>query len=218
MPSLTLAALIAAALGVVALGLGLRRFYQLRPRNACGYCFTAALLVAGGVLAGSLAAHLHSYDRLTQERDVLEIRFLREDNQTYTALVRDADSPEVQRFRVRGDEWQVDARMLKWNGPAMLAGMDSRYRLERLSGRYRDTEQARNGERTVYDLSRDRGVDLWSLVRDNSQYLPWVDAVYGSATYLPMADGLRYRVSVSQTGLLARPVDGDAETVVEAWQ
>ena len=218
MPSLTLIALIAAALGVVALGLGLRRFTQLRLRNGCGYCVTAALLVTGGVLAGSIASHLHSYERLTHERDVLQVRFLQEDAQEYTALVRHADSPEVERFRVRGDEWQLDARMLKWNGPAMLAGMSSRYRLERLSGRYRDTEQARNGERTVYDLSRDSGMDLWSLVRDNSQYLPWVDAVYGSATYLPMADGLRYRVSVSQTGLLARPVDGDAETVVEAWQ
>jgi hypothetical protein len=106
-----------------------------------------------------------------------------------------------------GDEWQLDARVLKWKGWANLLGLDAQYRLERVSGRYRDIEQERTGERTVYGLSENPGVDLWVLSTQYPKWLPFVDAVYGSATYLPMADGARYEVKMTQSGLMARPVN-----------
>lgn len=211
-------ALVAAGLGVLLLILGIVRLCRLRFGNGCGHCVLGAVLIAAGITAGSVGAHLHTYDRLTRERDVLDIRFIQEDEQLYTAIIEYPDSPVVERFRVHGDQWQVDARMLKWRGPGMLAGLDSRYRLERLSGRYADVEQERNDRRSVHELGADEGLNLWSLVRNNSEYLPWVDAVYGSATYLPMRDGARYRVRVTQSGLLARSLDEDTAAVVEAWE
>ena len=69
----------------------------------------------------------------------------------------------MQMFMLAGDEWQLDARVLKWKGWANLLGLDAQYRLERVSGRYRDIEQERNDERTVYALSENPGVDLWTL-------------------------------------------------------
>jgi len=39
------------------------------------------------------------------------------------------------RFVVRGDERQIDARVLKWRGVATLLGLDCHCRLERPSGR-----------------------------------------------------------------------------------
>ena len=62
-------------------------------------------------------------------------------------------------------------------------------------------------ERTVYALSENPGVDLWTLSIEYPRWLPFVDAVYGSATYLPMADGARYEVSITQSGLIARPLN-----------
>ena len=37
--------------------------------------------------------------------------------------------------------------------------------------------------------------------------MPWADALYGSAVYVPMSDGARYQVVVSQSGLVARPLN-----------
>jgi hypothetical protein len=123
-------------------------------------------------------------------------------------------SGDIQVFTLNGDEWQLDARVLKWRGWANVLGLDAQYRLERLSGRYRDIEQERNAPRSVYALSDNPGIDLWTWTIDHPTWLPFVDAVYGSATYLPMADGARYRVNMSQSGLLARPMNGHAQGAV----
>jgi hypothetical protein len=44
-----------------------------------------------------------------------------------------------------------------------------------------------------------------------------VDALYGSATYLPMVDGALYEIKVSQSGLLARPLNQAAREAVGSW-
>ena len=46
---------------------------------------------------------------------------------------------------------------------------------------------------------------MWALAQAQPRWLPFVDAIYGSATYLPMADGARYEVTLGQSGLIARP-------------
>ena len=45
-----------------------------------------------------------------------------------------------------------------------------------------------------------------------------MDAVYGSAAYLPLSDGARYAVVLGPSGLLARPLDPAAETAVRSWR
>jgi hypothetical protein len=44
-----------------------------------------------------------------------------------------------------------------------------------------------------------------------------VDAVYGSATFLPMADKAAYAISASQTGLIARPLNEAARNAISGW-
>jgi hypothetical protein len=56
----------------------------------------------------------------------------------------------------------------------------------------------------VHALAPERGLDLWGLAEAHERWLPFVDAVYGSATYMPMRDGDAYVVSLTQSGLVAR--------------
>ena len=49
----------------------------------------------------------------------------------------------TQRYALRGDDWQVDARVLKWRGAANVLGFDTAYRLERIGGRYADIDRER---------------------------------------------------------------------------
>ena len=60
-------------------------------------------------------------------------------------------------------------------------------------------------------------IDLWQLVHDYHRWLPWFDALYGSATYLPMADGALYDIKASPSGLLARPLNEAARNAVGNW-
>ena len=48
---------------------------------------------------------------------------------------------QMDRFlTLRGDEWQMDARVVNWKPPATLLGLDPIYQLDRLSGRYSDID------------------------------------------------------------------------------
>jgi len=121
-------------------------------------------------------------------------------------------------YNVRGDEWQIDARVLKWRAIGNLLGFDTVYRLERLSGRYGDIQSERSAPRTVHELAQDPGVDFWSVARRYHEYLPLADALYGSATYVPMAEGAEYVVTVSASGLVVRPANDAARKAVGDWK
>jgi len=47
--------------------------------------------------------------------------------------------------------------------------------------------------------------------------MPGVDAHYGTATYLPMAHGAIFEVTMTRTGLIARPVNEAAREAVGDW-
>jgi len=129
-------------------------------------------------------------------------------DQVFEVSIKIAAEPHyIQTFEITGDEWQIDAQILKWKGWANLLGFNALYRLDRISGRYRDIEQARENLPSLYSIKQDNGIDLWGYAERNPEKLPFVDASYGSATYLPMQDGAVYSLSLSQSGLLARPVE-----------
>jgi len=103
----------------------------------------------------------------------------------------------------------VDARVLRWQLPAALAGVPSLYRLDRIAGRYDDIIEERSAPRSVYTIGGSAGPDLFNLKRDYPRWLPFIDAQYGSATWMPMFDGARYIILFNDRGgLLARPADG----------
>ena len=204
-----------AILGLLLGVIGVRSLWRLRFWSAGTSLLFSLLLLAAAGFAFVVATNLHTYARLTYEQPVADILFKSLGPQRYQATLLRNPSGEMQVFVLNGDEWQLDARVLKWRGWATVLGLDAQFRLERLSGRYRDIEQERLQTRSVYALSDNPGIDLWTWAVDHPGKLPFVDAVYGSATYLPMAEGARYRVSLSQTGLLARPMNPSAATAVD---
>lgn len=45
-----------------------------------------------------------------------------------------------------------------------------------------------------------------------SRHVEAVDTLYGSAAYMPMADGATYEIWLTQSGLIARPANPAANT------
>ncbi len=214
---LELAFLILGLAGLLLFGLGIRRIWQWQLTRGGIQGLIGALLLSAALLLASLSANLHTYQRLSHETPVANLRFEQLGPQHFRAyLARPGQDAEI--YDLHGDEWQVDARVLKWRGAATLLGLDSGYQLERLGGRYRDLQQEQTARRSVYTLYKGKGIDIWALARRHPDWLPWVDAVYGSATYLPMAHGARFAISMGQSGLIARPLNDAAKVAVESWR
>ena len=163
-----------------------------------------------------LGLNLLTYDRLSREHTVVRVRFAQAGPEQYNATLT-YPSGDLRGYVLSGDDWQLDARVLKWRTFATLIGFDTAYRLERISGRYRDLERERTAPHTVELLHAPDRIDVWAVLRACQDYAPWFDALYGSAIYLPMADGADYEVSISPTGLLARPLNAAARAAVGAW-
>lgn len=216
-PTLGLIALLLIVAGMAFLVAACARLRRRRLFAAGGHGLFSAVLLALGVIFAALGVNLHTYQRLTGERDVAAITFQERGPQAYQARIHFKDHSRYQDLVLHGDTWQLDARVLKWRGPAILAGLDTQYRLERISGRYDDIEAERNHVSSAYALSENPGLDLWHWARRYERWLPWLDARYGSATYLPMHDGASFQVSMTQTGLIARPLNEAGRQAIDAW-
>ena len=174
------------------------------------------LIGAGLLLAAMLGWNLWTYQQLTAEQWVADLSFNRIGDGYYMATL-EPSGKSTNQFELRGDDWQLDVRLVTWTPWMQLLGNDPIYRLDRISGRYRDVETARTRLPSIHALSRNPGLDLWALARDGGNWMPGVDAAYGSAVFLPMADGARYRISLSARGLLARPSNEYAASAISAW-
>src|SRR6202020_1562991 len=200
-------------IGLLLLIVAVRRF---RVMNVGSGVFSGTMAIVFIVLAAAvfgLVVDLRTYQRLTSEAPVGELDLSRVAPHQYDAVLTYPNGT-VAVFFLRGDEWQVDARILKWQGSVNLLGFDAALRLDRISGRYTNIEDERSQPRTVYQLHPPETIDLWELAHRYHRWLPWVDALYGSATFLPMADKGSYEISASQTGLLARPLNEPARDAV----
>jgi len=194
----------------------LMRNWQFRKGSV--YLVGAALVGTLGAIGGMLAASLHTYSRLTYEEEAARAVLRELGPQRYELLLVRTRGGPSERYELRGDEWQIDARVMKWGPMGNLIGLDTIYRFERLSGRYANHDQERKGPRTVFPLAQDGALDFWQLLKKYHDYLPLADALYGSAAYVPMADGAQYAVSVSPTGLLIRPLNDAAKKAVGGWK
>lgn len=210
---LALGALLAFPLLIAAID----RLSRVRLASGTFYLLSGLLLVLVGLAAGLAAASLHTYRRLTAEQLAAKVSIRQLGERQFMVTLAPPGAPARQ-FQVLGDEWQIDARVLKWRGLGALAGFDTLYRLERLSGRYSDAAQERSAPRSVYSLGESEPVDLWVVARRFHGYLPLVDAYYGSGAYVPMGDKAEYQVSVSTSGLVIRPENDPARKALGGWR
>lgn len=168
----------------------------------------AVLLIVGFVLTLALAGMglaLRGYRLLSEETPVVDIDAHILSPQRW-ALVLHWPDGGTRRVEVAGDAWRVEAVVLKWKLPALLAGVPPLYRLDRLSGRYDDPNDEMHAPRTVVDFREAGGLDLLDLHKQYPRWVPDVDVLFGSGAYLPLVDQGHYSVSLMRTGaLVARP-------------
>lgn len=204
---------------------GLGWMFRGRPFKGGRGVLGGAVFLGIGAIVGLLGLNIQTYQRLTWDRPVATIETRQLGPQLFEATVVEPPTEEAPQgvtrtFQVHGDEWRLEARVLKWKPWANVLGLNAQYRLDRFSGRYIDTQQELSSERSAFDIRPERqsGIDLWPVAREYSQQLPVVDTLYGSGAYMPMSDGGRYEVRITQNGLIARPTNEvAAEAASSGW-
>ena len=205
-------AIVIACLGGWFLLTGLLRLFRLYIIRGLVQTGGGALLAAVGGLLISIGINLNSYQQFQNDQPIARLHFKQLGEQQFLARVtlidgESGDSQAAQTFKLIGDDWQVDARVLKWHAFVNFMGIRAYHKLDRISGRYQDIGQARTDNHSIYSLAEDSGFDVWSWLQQNPLWQPWLDAGYGSATFLPMVDNGEFIVSIGNEGLIARPTN-----------
>jgi hypothetical protein len=170
-----------------------------------------ALCLVTGLLCGAITVGIRGYRAFTQEDLAATITTEPLGPQRFRATVILPDS-SLHMYDLAGDEIYVDAHILKWRPLANLLGLHTAYELDRIAGRYHSVTDEQVRERTVYSLARDKPFNTFDLARRYWVLRPFVDAEYGSATFINARTANRpqgsrsvtYEVRVSTTGLLVR--------------
>jgi hypothetical protein len=198
------------ALLALALVLGSASAWRKRNRLSSFVGFlAAALCLSLGLLCGAITVGIRGYRALTQEVVAATIKTepIVGAPQRFRATVTLPDS-SLHMFDLAGDAVYLDAHVLKWKPIGNLLGLHTVYELDRIAGRYQALGDEQTRERTVYSLAAAKPFDAFDLARRYWVLRPFVDAEYGSATFIGATarGGGTYEVRVSSTGLLVRPV------------
>ena len=193
-----------------------RHAKRRRPVRATRSLAGGTASACAGGASIMLAFSYYGYDRLVDEQYVGRIQFSQSAPEQYVARLMVEDEQD-RMYELLGNEWQMDARVVTWKPPATLLGLDPIFRLDRLSGRYAEIDDERSTVRSVHALSEPVTMDVWQFARKYPKLMPGVDAHYGTATYLPMADDAIFEVTMTRTGLIARPANAAATAAVGQW-
>ena len=212
--------IVAILLGLVAIAIFLLSLRLLIGASLLQWLRGSAglLLVALSVGVGLAAWDLRSYQRAVDNKPVATLAFSRLDDRHFAVSLVDQAGNE-QRFQLDGEMWQLDIRELRWTGSLARLGLKPGYRASRLLGRYLSLEDEQKLPHATIDLGASKSaLDVWSWLNKYHWQLSPLEAVLTSASYLPMADGAMYSVTLDNNGLAAHPLNERAQLAVEHWQ
>ncbi|GLQ45220.1 hypothetical protein GCM10007862_02710 [Dyella lipolytica] len=210
---LAIAAAVVLLLALIQLVAARQHVRHRRHLAASGHALLLLVFMLLGLFLAGLAVSLRGYRFLSEEAPVVQVdsRILAPQRWALALTWPDGDTRIVM---LAGDDFQIEAVVLKWKLPAILAGLPPLYRLDRIAGRYDDATQEMSAPRTVIDFSHAGRGDLLDLKKQYPRWLPGVDTLFGSGAYLPLVDGGHYSVDLMRTGaLVARPDEATTQRI-----
>ena len=164
------------------------------------------LFLSLAALFATITVSIQGYRALTYEEVAAKVKIEPTGPDQFTARFSFADGRK-DTFILAGNEFYVDAHILKWRPVANFFGLHTTYELDRVAGRYSRLEDERSKPRTFFSLSRSKPLDMFYLRGRYALLKPLLDAEYGSATFIPAKESSEVEVRVSTSGLLVRKVD-----------
>lgn len=166
-----------------------------------------AIFILVSIIPLACLAPVYTYQRFNSEYPIATLEFTRVLDQQYIAELRAADYCDNRKFVIKGDQWQVDASFIKWTGFGVMLGLDSRYRLDRLSGRYRRVAEQNGNPTLAHDLSPESRFDVLENSAFIKKFNPLIDTVFGSSVYLDINTDDIYSIYRTEDALIVKSVE-----------
>lgn len=204
--------LVAAALGVIVLLRGFGHVANGRAGKGLSHLAVGSPLALLGLGVALVALNTQSFARLSHENDVanISVKALDASKNQYRVTIQRLDGPnQTLACDLQGDEWTLDARVQKWKPWANVLGLDTTYTLDQINNKYYDAARGNGRPITACDLrgpapAVDQYVpQSWLIWLVGQSYTE--QRRFGSAAYMPLADGATYHVVMTQSGLNAEP-------------
>jgi hypothetical protein len=215
--------LVVAGFGLLLLLSGIGRFFGGDAGPGSRRVMVGIPVAALGLAASLLALNTQTFARLSQEGDVAQVsvKSVNPADSLYAVEVKRLDGSDATTIcNIQGDEWLIGGRVQKWKPWANVLGLDSTYTLDQIDNKYFTASRANGRSITACDLAGPPPA-VNKVVPDSLLY--WlIDQSYteqrrfGSASYMPLADGAVYKVVMTQSGLNAEPVNDAARTANNA--
>jgi hypothetical protein len=212
-----------AVLGALLFISGLGKLFDGRPFSGSQGVFGGLAFLGLGLAGALLGLNIQTYSRLAYERPVATVAVKTADptQKLYDVTVTRLDGTDRQQScKVQGDEWIMGARVQKWQPWANVLGLDATYDLDQMANKYYDAAEANGKPITACDLAVGKpevnqyvppGITSWLL-----QLVQVEDRRFGSANYMPLADGASYNVVMTQSGLNSEPANETARKAYDA--
>jgi len=215
--------LVVAGLGIIFFVGGASHMVRGRAGRATLGLGGGGVLAIVGLAAGLIGLNLQSYSRLTYEVPLAEISVhaVNPVQKIYTVTVRRLDGTNrSQNCTLQGDAWELAGRFQKWKPWANELGLNATYTLDQISNRYFSAAEANGRKITACDINGP-APKVNQLLPDS--WVKWLmghmlvkERFFGSASYMPMADGAVYRVIATQFGFNAEPANDIAARANQA--
>jgi len=200
----TLASVICGGLSLYYLfGLG-SQLKKKKPLGAAKKTVGLSIFSLITVSSSFLLVGVQGYQAFTKETLVAKITIVPLAVQKYRAIV-EFESGEKQQFVLQGDEIMFEAKVLKWKPWANVIGLETAYRLDRIRGRFKDIDQEKNRQSTIFPLTKAAKLDLSQWRADYQQLSYLLDVEHGSASYVSVEDVQYFDLMITTNGLLLRP-------------
>ena len=214
--SLTVYAVVFLILGIFLFISAIRRLKKRQIISATGRGFFSVVLLAIATLFTALGINLYTFNRLTSTKPVADVFIYDAGPRQYDVKLNLPDGKKLS-YKMIGDGWRLDAKVIIWKPQAALFGFDPVYKLDGIQNQFKNLEEINVKTITSYKLSKNVGMDAVNLLKKYKRWLPWLESAYGGSVYMPFANKAHYQVSITQTGLKAKPANKEAEMAVENW-
>ncbi len=163
-------------------------------------------------LAFSVGVNIRMFRDFRQETPVAEIRIQKLGDKARTQVefidLSGEEGKQSRLFTLNGDQWMLEGNILLWEDWLSLLGLQPRYRLTRLRGRFIDEQDERKEMPSIYRLDPATGRDFWQRLYRYSSLIPLVSTVYGNAVFQQNQPGKVFRVYVGSNGFVVREITG----------
>lgn len=176
-----------------------------KARSLCDLLTCIAL----GCLFGMLLFLFTCFQAFSKETLIAQVKTerLSGDEFELTYIPADKGPSGALRARLQGDQWSIGGGIVKWHPWLTSLGFESYHKPMRLSGQFSDLNKQRSHLPSVYSLDEPWADWLWQAFYWSDRYLPFVEAVYGSAAYAYVEPGSFQEVYITPSGYLIKRSD-----------